>query len=246
MSHMNNDWETRVQNTAKAFAYPPTPDVAASFRRRQRSRTQQTVRRVAQVAVILLLILLGLMAVPQIRAQVLAFFRIGAVEVIVTTATPPARFSSGDLPSSVLDFPGATTLEDAQAHAGYTVRLPTALGAPDRVYLIQAQKPIVVLAWRNAAGGIDVSLHLLPSGTYAFKMTNGTIDQTEVSGRDAAWIDGGHFYMLQIRREQYSMRRVNMSALIWEAPDGLTYRLETNRSEADAIHIAESIPMGTP
>jgi hypothetical protein len=105
---MTNDSEMRVQNVAKAFPYPPTPDIAARLNRRRRAST----RRYAQVAAILVIALVGiasLMTVPEIRAQVLAFFRIGAVEVIVTTATPPARFSSGDLPESVLDFPGATT-----------------------------------------------------------------------------------------------------------------------------------------
>ena len=93
---MNDDLETRVQKTAKAFAYPPTPDLAATFRRRRRGAARQTMLRVARVAAILLLMLIGLMAVPQIRAQLIAFFRIGAVDVIVTTATPPARFSGGE------------------------------------------------------------------------------------------------------------------------------------------------------
>jgi len=237
-----NDWETRVQKAAKAFTYPPTPDIAANFRQQRRRATRQTFRRLAQIAVILLLVLLGLMAVPQIRAQVLAFFRIGAVEVIVTTVTPSARFSGCELPDSVLDFPGATTLADAQRHAGYPIRLPAALPAPDRVFLIQAQRPIVVLAWLDAKGAVDVSLHLLPPETYAFKMTNGTIEPTHVNSQQALWIGAQHWYMLQTSPTQAAMRQVNASALIWETADGITYRLETNRPEADAIRIAESIP----
>ena len=124
-----DDWETRVQKTAQTFAYPPNPRSSRrAFRHRQRRAARQILLRIAQVAAILLLILLGLLAVPQIRAQVLAFFRIGAVEVIVTTATPPARFSGGDLPASVLDFPGVTTLEDARAARG--LRAPFARRAP--------------------------------------------------------------------------------------------------------------------
>jgi len=243
---MNDDLETRVQKTAKAFAYPPTPDLAATFRRRRRGAARQTMLRVARVAAILLLMLIGLMAVPQIRAQLIAFFRIGAVDVIVTTATPPARFSGGDLPSSVLDFPGATTLEDAQQHAGYPVRLPSALGAPDRVYLVQADRPIVVLAWLDASGAVDVSLQLLPSDTYVLKMTIGTPASTEVNGSAAIWLGDKHYYMLRTSGTQYEMRNVTMPALVWEAPDRITYRLETNRSEAEAVRIAESIPTGTP
>ncbi len=244
MTH--NDWETRVQNTAKAFAYPPTPDLAPTFRRRRRGDARQTLLRVAQIAAVLLLILIGLLSVPQIRAQVVAFFHIGAVDVVVTTATPPARFSGGDLPDSVLDFPGATTLEDARQHAGYAVRLPAALPPPDRVSLIQADRPIVVLAWLDASGALDLSLQLLPPETYVLKMTTGTIETTEVNGDAAIWLPGVHYYMLRVRGEAYEMRNVTMPALVWQAPDGISYRLETTLGESEAIRIAESIPTGTP
>ena len=241
----NNDWESRVQKTAQAFAYPPTPDLAAAFRRRQR-RFRQTLLRVAQIAALILLILIGLLAVPQIRAQVLAFFRLGAVEVIVTTATPPARFSGGDLPDSLLDFPGMTTLEDAQAHAGYALHLPAALGAPDRVSLVQADRPIVTLLWLDASGALDVGLQLLPPDAYVLKMAEGVTDTPTVNGQAALWLSAQHYYMLRVGGERFEMRRVTTPALVWEAPDGITYRLETTRSEAEAIRIAELIPTGAP
>ncbi len=236
-----NDWETRVQKTAQAFTYPPTPDLAAAFRSRQR-RPRQTLLRLAQGAAVLLLILIGLLAVPQIRAQVLAFFRLGAVEVIVTTATPPARFSGGDLPTSLLDFPGMTTLEDAQAHAGYALHLPAALPAPDRVSLVQTDRPVVTLLWLDASGALDVGLQLLPPNAYALKMVEGVTDTPTVNGQAAVWLSTEHYYMLRIGGERFDMRQVTTPALVWQAADGITYRLETTRSEAEAIRIAESIP----
>jgi len=52
--------------------------------------------------------------------------------------------------------------------------------------------------------------------------------------------------MLRIAGDRYEMRQVDTSALVWESPDRhITYRLETTRSEAEALRIAESIPMGT-
>ena len=259
---MNDDWETRVQNLAKGFSYPPTPDIAADMRKRLRTerhprwrqrdsaaRHRVAVRRVAQIAAIFVLVLVGLLAVPeicaQVIAQVIALLRIGAVQVVVTTATPPARFSSsGDLPSSVLDFPGATTLEDAEQHVAYSIHLPAALAAPDRVYLIAANQPVVVLAWLDDQGGVDSSLHLLPPGTYALKMTEGVLEETEVNGARALWLDRPHWYMLKTSpsSEQMQMRSVEAHALIWEAPDGMTYRLETERPLDDALRIANSIP----
>ncbi|HVU10741.1 MAG TPA: hypothetical protein VHD90_05660 [Phototrophicaceae bacterium] len=244
MNEPHDDWETRIQHTARGFAYPPTPDLATSLRRRR----QVSAARLAQIAAILLLLLIGLtLAVPGIRAQVIALFHIGAVDVIVTTATPPAQFTPGaDLPSSVLDFPGATSFDDAQRHFGYPIPLPSALGVPDRVYLIQASKPIVALAWLDANGAVDVSLQLFPPDTYLLKMTSGTPEPTNVNGADALWITGQHWYMLHTMGDAYQLRVVDMPALIWSTADGMTDRLETKRSLAEALTIAESIPTGTP
>jgi len=235
-----DELETRVQQIARALPYPPTPQIVV----KPSTRRRPNVRRVAQAAGILLLILLGLtLAVPQIRAQIAAWFHIGAVEVIVTTATPPARFTPGaDLPSSLLDFPGATTLADAQAHFGHPIPLPTALPAPDRIYLIQASQPIVALAWLNARGAVDVGLQLLPQDTYMLKMTSGTPIAEKVNGASAIWIAGQHWYMLHMADGSYQLRNVDMPALIWQAADGMTYRLETERSLTEALKIADSIP----
>lgn len=236
------DWETRVQNVAKTFPYPPTPDIAARLRQRQRRRLGGL--RVAQVAVALLIVLAALLlAVPDIRAGVIAFFRIGAVEVQVTTATPLAQFRpENNLPPSVLSFPGATTLEDARQHFPYPLTLPTALGVPDRVYLIQAVQPIVVLAWLQPSGGVDVSLHLLPPGVYALKMYEGELEETQLDGVRALWLPNPHIYMLQTNRDHFERRDVLAHALVWEADNGITYRLETDRPLDDALRIAESIP----
>ncbi len=245
MNHTNDDWNMRVETVAKTFPYPPTPDVAARLRRRQR---RPNARRLAQAAAILLIVLVGLMAVPEIRAQVLAWLRIGAVEVIVTTATPPAQFApGGDLPDSVLDFPGATTLDDARQHAGYAITPPSALDEPDRVYLIDAFHPIVVLAWLDASGAVEYSLHMLPPGTYSIKMYQGDMEETEVNGERALWLPNPHWYLLRTGATDSSiqMRHVSAHALVWATADGqMTYRLETDHELDEALHIAESIPTG--
>ncbi|MCZ2098880.1 MAG: hypothetical protein LC121_21990 [Anaerolineae bacterium] len=241
MNQTNGDWDMQVQNVAKAFPYPPPPDVASRLRRRQRP---PNARRLAQAAALLLIAMVALLAVPEIRAQVLMFFRIGAVEVIITTATPPAMFASGNLPESVLDFPGATTLADAEQHAGYPIPLPDALGAPDRVYLIDAYRPIVVLAWLDTSGAVEYSLHLLPPGTYSSKMYEGDLEQTEVNGERALWLPNPHPYLLRTGATESTIkiRQVTAHALMWATADEqMTYRLETNHPLEDALRIAESV-----
>jgi hypothetical protein len=247
---MNEDLEMLVEHTAKQFLYPPTPDLVAKRRIEQQRRFQRgtlDLRRTAGALAALLLVLAGLLAVPEIRAQVAAWLRIGAVEIVITTATPPARFAPGNtLPPSVLRFPGATTLEDARQHAGYPIELPAALGEPDRVFLVQAARPIVVLAWLDESGELDVSLHLLPLGTYSVKMTDAEVEEIEVNDEWAVWIAQPHWYLLRTGSgdDDEKSRQVMMHALIWEAEDGMTYRLETDRSLDEARRIAESIPVG--
>lgn len=247
---LNEGLEMLVEHTVKHFPYPPTPDLVAKRLSRQQRRFQRhslDLRRAAGALAALIIVLAGLLTVPEIRAQVAAWLRIGAVEIVITTATPPARFAPGSqLPPSVLRFPGATTLEDAQAHAGYPIPLPTTLGAPDRVYLIQAARPIVVLVWLDEHGAVDVSLHLLPLGTYSIKMTDAEVEETEVNGEWAVWIAEPHWYLLRTGSgdDDEKSRQVMMHTLIWETPDQMTYRLETNRSLDETRSIAESIPVG--
>jgi hypothetical protein len=202
----------------------------------------------AQLAAVLLLVLVVLLSVPEIRAQVIAFLRIGAVQIELTTATPIAAFQpNGDLPSSLLNFPGETTLDDAQQQFGQPIPLPPMLGAPDRVYLINAYQPIVVLVWLDDRGRVDVSLHLLPEGAYALKTYDGPLEETEVNGERAVWLPNPHWYVLRTGSgsDDAQIRFVHAHALVWETPDlSMTYRLETEGTLEEALDLAESISAG--
>lgn len=263
MSQQSRDeLEMQVQRTARSFAYPPTPDVASGFAgqfaaqfaaqfavRGRRSRRRPVMRMARLAVVVLLVVIIALLAVPEIRAQVLTWLRIGAVEVIVTTETPddaaatPGVFPPGDLPASVLDYPGETTLDAARTSFPYPIPTSPELGAPDRIYLIAAMHPILVLAWLDDQGAVDTSLQLLPVGTHVLKMYDGDIVETQVNGARAIWLPGEHWYMLQMTERSARMRRVSMPALIWDTGD-LTYRLETTRSFDEALRIAEGLSFG--
>lgn len=246
---MNEDFEMLVERTAQKLPYPPTPDFSRRLfqQRRRVPEVRRLATTLATVLAALLIVLAGLLAVPEIRAQVAAFFRIGAVEIVITTATPPARFAPGNrLPTSVLRFPGATTLEDAREHTGYPIALPSMLRTPDRVFLVQAARPITVLVWLDEQGALDVSLHLLPPTTYSVKMTDATVVETEVNGEWAVWLAEPHWYLLRTGSgdDDEQSRWVMMHALVWEDADDMTYRLETDRSLDEARLIAESLPIG--
>jgi hypothetical protein len=240
MMDSTDDWEARVEQDARALPYPPTPDIAARLRRRR----SVVLPRIAPAAAALLVII-ALLAVPEIRAQVITWLRIGSVDFMLTTMTPQAVFGEGNsLPSSVLDFPGETTLEDAQTHAGYPITLPDVLLLPDKVYLVQAAQPIVVLAWLDENGTVEASLHFLPPITYSLKMYDGSYEETEVNGQRALWLPDPHYVILRVDEGDYNTktRFVTMHALVWASPSGFTYRLETSLPLNEALRIAESIP----
>jgi hypothetical protein len=209
-----------------------------------------------------LLVLLMLIAVPGVRANVLAFLRIGTIRIAVsqptaTTLQPPptsAAIAGAATATpvikpltSVLDLAGATTLAEAQRRAPFTIRLPSYppdLGAPQRVFFQDLGGPAVVLVWMDPAqpDRVRLSLHQLSSTTFAQKGQPSAITQTEVNGHEALWTDGP--YMLEYLRGNqvpYGTRRlVSGHVLLWEEQN-ITYRLETDLSIDQAVQIAKSL-----
>ena len=148
---------------------------------------------------------------------------------------------------SVLDLAGETTLAEARARAGFPIRLPTSpsdLGAPDRVFLQDLGGPVVVLVWMNSAqpNRARISLHELGPGTFAEKLQPPVIQETAVNGQPAVWTDGP--YLLQFLRAGQvifdARRLVEGHTLVWTQGD-VTYRLESDLSLDEAVHIATSL-----
>jgi hypothetical protein len=86
-------WEEEVQDTVRAFPYPPTPDLAGQIRRRlteEQRRPGRPPRRLswAAAALLILIILGSLLAVPQVRASVVEMLRLGAVRIFLVEPTP--------------------------------------------------------------------------------------------------------------------------------------------------------------
>ncbi|MEW5988128.1 MAG: hypothetical protein AB1791_15965 [Chloroflexota bacterium] len=114
-------WEAQVQDVARAFAYPPTPDIARAVGRRvvvaRRPSVLTPTRprvRLAWAVVALLIALVALMTVPQVRAAVLEFLQIGAIRIFFSQPTPtltpgPSPFEGeGMVEGPVTATPGDT------------------------------------------------------------------------------------------------------------------------------------------
>lgn len=241
-------WEKTVRETAREFPYPPTPDIASAVRHRlRRSRSPRPIFRA--LAAVLLIAVVVMLVVPEVRAAVLEFIRIGAVQIIrgeepTPTATPFAtRTPSGPMHyASVLGLPGETTLEDAQARLPYVIPLPADLGIPDRVFVQEARIPLLTLVWlvTDQPDQVYMSLEILSSEMAATKYdTRGTGQSVQVNGQVGYWMTDAHRVVYYYDNNEWE-RDVLANVLIWEI-DRLTYRMEIDAPLNQALQTAESI-----
>lgn len=242
----SDPWEAHVRATARQFRYPATPRIAG------RTRAQLAPRRMRRgmwALAATVLIVGSLLAVPPAQAALRAWLRIGAIEFVSPAPTTNAPATPVAPPSALLDLVGETTLDAARAQVPFPIPLPTYpadLGAPDRVYMQDLDGPAVILIWLDPQdpNKVRLSLHALSSGAFAQKIVGERlVDEVAVNGENAAWVHGEH--VLQLRDTNgdttYGTRRlVNGNVLIWETNE-VTYRLETDQSLREAVHIAESL-----
>ena len=247
----------RIRATAEAFPYPPTPDIAAALRQRRTVERERPARprRTALVwtAAALVLVLLGMLAVPDVRASIRAFLRIGAVEIVPLTPTPtasPGTTTTTITPTlvprtSVLDLQGATTLDAATQRMPFPLRLPAYpadLGPPDRVFVQSMGGPVAILVWLqpDQPTHARLALYQLSSAAIAQKFAPKIVQHTTVHGQPALWLEGPH--LLQFRSpDDFDLGRlVEGNVLLWTEND-VTYRLEAGLSLDEAVRIAESL-----
>jgi hypothetical protein len=212
-------------------------------------------------AVIAVLVIALLILVPQARALVAGWFRIGIINIVpesppATALGPafPATVTPGgptglapvptQLPPALRDLSGLTSLTQAQQEAGFRIRLPAqpaSLGNPDLVFL-QDALDLVVLAWLDPDDpqAVRLSLHeYSPTNTIVNKYDPTILSETTVHGLPALWVEGP--YPLQVVRGDFEwMRIVEGRSLLWEQ-EGITFRLESLLSLDEALVIAESI-----
>jgi hypothetical protein len=265
-------WAAQVQDLARAFAYPATPDIASAVEQRLAARPKPMRLLLARqqlvwVALLILAVLVGMLAVPQVRAAVVEFLQLGAIRIFLTEPTPTATLALPTVPAqdtgstratttprptptpltSRLNLAGETTLSQAEAQAGFSIRRPTYpadLGPPERVFFQELGGPVVVLVWLapNNPEKVRLSLHQLGPGTFAQKGQPRLIQETTVKGQPALWTEGP--YVLQFLKNNqpiFDLRQlVKGHVLIWVEGE-ITYRLETDLPLEEAIKIAESL-----
>ncbi len=243
----------RLQLSARALPYPPTPDLAAAF---LRGPLPRRTPRLAWALAALLVALISLLAVPEVRARVLEFLQIGAVRIIFPQPTEtessgaifPAEKTATptlfpyEVLSSLLDLEGETTLAAVRFAVDFPIALPSYpsdLGDPDKVYLQTTEGgKFVVLAWLDEQERVELVLYVVEPGVSITKGPPDVVEMAEVNGSPAVYAIGD--YLVVINGSHQPVRFVHGAALIWEE-NGLTYRLEAPLPLDEMIRIAESI-----
>ena len=254
--------ERALRDLGRYYPYPPTPNLASRVRGRitakpiarpRRLELWRDPRRLALAAAVLL-VLLGAAALanPATRDAIAHFFHVRGV--IVNRVPSPAPSVSSLTP---LDLGRLTTLEQAQSAVKFTIATPPALGTPDAVYLASgppggevalayAPRPGIPLVKQTGLGVLITQFRGdLNPGFITKEVGPGTtLEQTSVNGDPGWWIAGEpHTIVIQGSGgdAQLEVLRLAANTLLWEH-GGVTYRVESGLSKADAMRIAAGLP----
>jgi hypothetical protein len=253
--------ERALRDLGPRYPYPPTPNLSNRVRLRiaarpvaqpRRLELWRDPRRLALVAAALL-VLLGAAALanPVTRDAIAHFFHVRGV-IVNREPSPLPSFS----PVTPLDLGRRTTMADAQSKVSFTIAVPSQLGEPDAVYVVTGiPGGEVALAYAPRAGiplvkqtGLGVLVtefrgDLVPGYITKSLGEGTTAEEVSVHGDPGWWIAGQpHMIYVEVGGTGQTLTlRMAANTLIWEHA-GVTYRIESGLSKADAFRIASSLP----
>jgi hypothetical protein len=260
---LDEEIESRLRERAGRLVYPSTPDIAGAVWQRTvrggaripaRGRRMGARRLVVAFGVALVMVVGVTLAVPGARAFVGSFVaRIGTISIFVATPTPTVAPGT-----TVVDWAGPTTLEDAKTRAGFPLRVPSyppSLGSPDRVFVQDAGGLAVVMVWLEPGypDKMRLVLYEARSGTTSGQgVADGRVlSETRVLGEKAQWVEGPHIMEYKDREAVKgesapgTRRLVDGKVLVWEKA-GISYRLYAAVPMRDAVVIGQSFQIYLP
>ncbi len=258
--------EAALAELATAVAFPPTPDLAAAVGRRVREGRVarpsprpilRSLPRSLLLAAAIALLVVG--AVIGIRVGLdLLSIEFGPVPSPVPSQSAPASPGTDRSPGAGLGLGEPATLDEAGGHVPFVVRVPTALGPPDAVYVggtnLRGQLAFVygagpglpasdllggagLLITENEGSADDGLAHKLIDARIA------SVETVTVEGAPGYWISGDpHFfwYLAPDGSAIEDTRRLVGDTLVWER-DGILYRIEGAITKERALAIATSM-----
>lgn len=238
--------EQRLAGLARAYPFPPTPDLAEAAGRRlpgTRRRHRILARRLAVALAVAAAALVGTLALsPGARAALADLLDL----------VPGVRLERTDeLPSMPVSdwfaYGELTSVERAERLPSFEVRLPASLGTPDLAYQYPdaSGSDVVTFVYgdRRAARLVltqwalgDLLIHkLLGPGT--------EVEVVDVGGEPAAWISGTDhdvFYLGLAGDEERAPGALAGNVLVWQ-DGGVAYRLEAGVTLERALELAADL-----
>ncbi len=244
------DLERELRDLGPALDWPAAPNLAPAVRARiADQRRPFPWRRTAVLALAVIVVAAGAaMAVPGARTAILDWLGLRGVAIHRVETLPPAPTVPDDL-----GMGGQVTLDEARARAKFPVPDPTktGLGQPDEVRFDHGIGQVGFI-WRGSDGKIDTLLSLFRGRVdqeFIDKWVNANVplESVTVNGNPGVWIGGSlrnspHNFVYRDPRGEYREETLRLAGatLLWQE-DGVLYRLEGDRTKAEALRIAESL-----
>jgi hypothetical protein len=206
--------------------------VGARIRARRAPRTR---RRLVVVFALLVVLLLALSLVPAVGEW------LGIRGIEVRQEPPPTTVTTR--PPAGPDIGAPSTLERAGRRVGFAPLVPSTLGQPSAVWLdTRSLAPIVTLTYPD--GTLVAEFRAAIGDAPVLRKFAGPdvrVDEIDVDGHRAIWVEGAHEVAVVLPGEIYGDRlRLSDSALLVEIGD-VTVRVETGRGRDAALAIARNL-----
>jgi len=256
--------------------YPPTPDLASGVLRQLAAEptrpgpvaglkgiwhTPVRLQQRLAFAVLVLIALAGAVMAASPEARTILAERLGLPGVQIQQGGPGPALTAvlspaADLPGGRLSLGLPMTLAQVRERVIYPVHVPSALGAPDEVYLLDSPPggqvalvyhPRADLPQTNSTGvGLlltEFQGNVHSTGAVGKGLPPGTrLEEVQVNGGRGFWIDGDphiFFYLDAGGQVRTETTRLAGSVLLWERGD-VTLRLEAALGQDAALKVAAS------
>jgi hypothetical protein len=202
-------------------------------------------------ATLAVILVAAFLLTPDLAARAAEVLGLPGLQIFRVPATPTATTGAS------ITFLGqrAASVAEASGLAGFAVREPAALGAPDEIYVETA--PVrVTLVYRTRQGFPVTALPGISALVVEFKGSldapilgkaigpDTTLEAVPLSSGNAAyWLAGKphqFFYRDSTGNTQPDTLRLAGNTLLWDA-GGVTYRLEAQVSREEALRIASTL-----
>jgi hypothetical protein len=252
--------EQALVDLGRHVRFPDEADLAPAVMARLQPTRGEAVagraaapRRMVVLVAATLAVLVGGLALlsPAVRAALVRSFFLPGIRIIVGEPEPkaPTQTLGRDL-----ELGEPMSLARAQAEVDFPIRLPRALGRPDRVFLEEfVARGRVWLVYRAGPGlpeaeetGVGLLVTEFQAGIdeeflKKVQFEGGSFQPVQVDGNQGYWIEGAHtlFFIDEDGNFVEDRTRVAGNVLVWEE-DGVTYRIESDLGLGESLRVARS------